>query len=416
MKRGIVHMSFQANLEKYAELAIKVGVNVQPNQTLVINASLDSADFVRLAVKKAYEAGAHNVVVNWNDDTVTRTKYELAPDEAFNEYPEWRARELDELADRGAAFMSIVSSSPDLLKGINPDRIANFQKASGKALSNYRRKIQADKVSWTVIATPSAEWAAKVFPDAPAQEQVALLWNAIFKATRTDLDNPVEAWKKHDETLHEKVEYLNERRYKKLHYTAPGTDLTIELPDRHIWVGAGSVNEQGHDFMANMPTEEVFTVPYKTGVNGYVSSTKPLSYGGNIIDNFTITFKEGRIVDVKAEKGEEILKRLVDTDEGSHYLGEVALVPFHSPISQSNVLFYNTLFDENASNHLAIGSAYAFCIEGGKAMSAEELEKNGLNESLTHVDFMIGSAEMNIDGITADEKSEAVFRNGNWAF
>ncbi|MFC0477663.1 aminopeptidase [Robertmurraya beringensis] len=409
-------MSFQNNLEKYAELAVKVGVNVQPNQTLVINTSLDSAEFVRLVVRKAYEVGAHNVIVNWADDMVTRAKYELAPDAAFTEYPEWRAREMEELADKGAAFMSIVSSSPDLLKGVNPERIANFQKAAGTALSNYRKKIQSDKVSWTVIATPSPDWAAKVFPDAAPEEQVNLLWDAIFKATRADLDNPVEAWKKHDETLHEKVAYLNERRYKKLHYTAPGTDLTIELPEKHIWVGAGSINEQGNHFMANMPTEEVFTVPHRTGVNGYVASTKPLSYGGNIIDNFTLTFENGRIVDVKAEQGEDILKRLVDTDEGSHYLGEVALVPFQSPISQSNVLFYNTLFDENASNHLAIGSAYAFCIEGGKTMSAEDLEKNGLNESITHVDFMIGSAEMNIDGITNNDQTEPVFRNGNWAF
>jgi aminopeptidase len=416
IKKETIHMSFQANLEKYAELAVKVGVNVQPNQTLVINTSLDSAEFVRLVVRKAYEVGAHNVIVNWADDMVTRAKYELAPDAAFTEYPEWRARELEELADKGAAFMSIVSSSPDLLKGVNPERIANFQKAAGTALSNYRKKIQSDKVSWTVIATPSPDWAAKVFPDAAPEEQVNLLWDAIFKATRADLDNPVEAWKKHDETLHEKVAYLNERRYKKLHYTAPGTDLTIELPEKHIWVGAGSINEQGNSFMANMPTEEVFTVPHRTGVNGYVASTKPLSYGGNIIDNFTITFENGRIVDVKAEQGEDILKRLVDTDEGSHYLGEVALVPFQSPISQSNVLFYNTLFDENASNHLAIGSAYAFCIEGGKTMSAEDLEKNGLNESITHVDFMIGSAEMNIDGITNDDQTEPVFRNGNWAF
>lgn len=408
--------NFQKNLEKYAELAIKVGVNVQKGQTLVVNAALDSAEFVRLIVKKAYEAGAHNVIVNWNDDEVSRTKYELAPDEAFNEYPEWRAKEVEELAEKGAAFMSIVSSSPDLLKGINSERIGNFQKAAGKALSNYRKMIQSDKISWTVIAAPSQAWADKVFPDAPAETRVAKLWDAIFKATRSDLDNPVQAWTVHDETLHEKVDYLNNKRYKKLHYTAPGTDLTIELPEKHLWVGAGSVNEKGHEFMANMPTEEVFTVPLRTGVNGTVSSTKPLSYGGNIIDNFKVTFENGRIVNVQAEEGEEILKQLVETDEGSHYLGEVALVPFNSPISQSNLLFYNTLFDENASNHLAIGSAYAFCIEGGKQMSSEELKEHGLNDSLTHVDFMIGSAEMNIDGITADGKAEPVFRNGDWAF
>ena len=407
---------FQKNLEKYAELAVKVGVNVQKGQVLVVNATLEAADLVRLVVKQAYEVGAKNVVVNWNDDIVSRTKYELAPDEAFSEYPEWRARETEELAAKGAAFMSIISSSPDLLKGVNPERIATYQKAAGKALAKYRKMIQSDKVSWTVIASASLAWAAKVFPEEPAENQVNKLWEAIFKATRVDTENPVEAWKKHDENLHEKVNYLNEKHYTKLHYKAPGTDLTIELPKNHLWVGAGSINENGKEFMANMPTEEVFTVPFKTGVNGTVSSTKPLSYGGNIIDRFSVTFENGKIVDVKAEEGEEILRHLVETDEGSHYLGEVALVPYNSPISQSNVLFFNTLFDENASNHLAIGSAYAFCIEGGKKMSSEELKENGLNESITHVDFMIGSAEMDIDGITADGKTEAIFRGGNWAF
>ncbi len=397
---------FQTNLEKYAELAIKVGVNIQPEQTLVVNTTLEGAELVRIIVKKAYEAGARNVIVNWNDDTVNRTKYELAPDEVFNEYPEWRAKETIELAEHGAAFLSVISSSPDLLKGIDPKRIANFQKASGTALKPWRQMMQSDKVSWSIVAVPSQAWADKVFPEEPAENRVHKLWETIFKTVRVDTENPVDAWKQHDETLHEKVDYLNEKRYKKLHYTAPGTDLTIELPEKHLWCGAGSINVKGHPFMANMPTEEVFSVPLKTGVNGTVASTKPLSYGGNIIDNFSITFKDGRIVEVKAEQGEEILKQLVETDEGSHYLGEVALVPYNSPISQSNVLFYNTLFDENASNHLAIGSAYAFCLEGGKEMSPEELAANGLNESLTHVDFMIGSDKMDIDGIKADGTSE----------
>ena len=287
---------FQTNLKKYAELAVKVGVNIQKGQTLVVNATLDSAEFVRQVVKSAYETGAHNVIVNWNDDVVSRTKYELAPDDAFTTYPVWRAKEMEDLVEQGAAFMSIVSSSPDLLKGVNPERIANFQKAAGTALSNYRQAIQSDKVSWSVIAAPSPAWAAMVFPDAPSDQQVPLLWDAIFKAVRVDTENPVDAWKKHDETLHEKVSYLNEKRYQKLHYTAPGTDLTIELPNNHIWVGAGSVNESGFEFMANMPTEEVFTVPHREGVNGTVASTKPLSYGGNIIDRFSITFENGRIV------------------------------------------------------------------------------------------------------------------------
>mgnify|MGYP001770212409 CR=1 FL=1 len=408
--------TFEQNLEKYAELAVKVGVNVQEGQELMITASLQAKELVRLIAKKAYEAGARNVHVDWQDDVLTRLKYEMAHDDVFTEYPEWKSMERTKLAERNAAFISIVSQSPDLLKGIKPERIANFQKASGKALNTFRQYIQSDKVSWTVIAAASEEWADKVFANEEKSARVSSLWDAIFKATRIYEKDPVAAWKKHNETLHEKVNYLNSKKYHKLHYQAPGTDLTIELPEKHIWVGAGSVNEKGVHFMANMPTEEVFTAPKKDGVDGYVKSTKPLSYGGNIIENFTITFQNGRITDVKAEKGEEILKQLVDTDEGSRYLGEIALVPHNSPISNANLLFYNTLFDENASNHLAIGSAYAFCLEGGKTMSEDELKENGLNISITHVDFMIGSADMNIDGILKDGTREPIFRQGNWAF
>lgn len=408
--------NFQKNLEKYAELAVKVGVNIQKGQTLVVNTMLEGAELVRLITKKAYEAGAKNVIVNFSDDTINRLKFECADDEVFTEYPKHRAAEQNELAESGAAYLSVISSSPDLLKGIDPTRIANNQKASGQALSKFRSYIQSDKISWSIVAVPSQAWANMVFADAPEEERVALLWDAIFKATRIDQENPVEAWKQHNENLHTKVDYLNAKHYKKLHYKAPGTDLTIELPEKHIWCGAGSVSEAGFDFMANMPTEEVFSMPLKTGVNGVVASTKPLSYGGNIIDNFSITFENGRITDVKAEVGEEILKNLVETDEGSHYLGEVALVPHQSPISESNILYYNTLFDENASNHLAIGSAYAFNLEGGKTMSREELNANGANESITHVDFMIGSDKMDIDGITEDGQVEPIFRNGNWAF
>ncbi|WP_277714657.1 aminopeptidase [Bacillus atrophaeus] len=408
--------SFSKKLSTYALLAVEVGVNVQKGQHVVVNASTEVRDFVRLIVKHAYEKGAKHVTVNWQDDEVSRLKYELAPPEAFDEYPEWEAKGKEALAEKGAAFISVVSSSPDLLKGIESKRIAAFQKAVGKALHTYRQYIQSDKVSWTVIGAASAGWASKVFPGHSEEEAIQLLWEEIFNTTRVNEENPIQAWKEHDQTLHEKVDHLNAKHYSALHYQAEGTDLTIELPKKHVWAGAGSINENGNEFMANMPTEEVFTLPQKDGVNGTVSSTKPLSYGGNIIDNFTLTFKNGRIVDIKAEKGEDILKELVETDEGSHYLGEVALVPYDSPISKSDILFYNTLFDENASNHLAIGSAYAFNIEGGKQMSREELVKEGLNESITHVDFMIGSKDMSIDGITADGKREPVFRNGNWAF
>ncbi|EPD50199.1 hypothetical protein HMPREF1210_02770 [Paenisporosarcina sp. HGH0030] len=408
--------SFNEKLTKYAELAVKVGVNIQPGQSLYITASIDNPEFVRLLTKTAYEVGAKQVYVDWTDDVITRTKFEMAPSASFEEFPAWKIQEREQLADQGAAFMNVISSSPDLLKGIESSRIAAFQKAAGTALSKYRQYVQSDKISWTVIAAPSKAWAAKLFPDVAKDEQVSTLWEAIFKAVRADVDSPIEAWKKHDETLHAKVDYLNEKKYHKLHYTAPGTDLTIELPKGHLWCGAGSVNEKGDSFMANMPTEEVFTVPLKTGVDGVVVSSKPLSYGGNIIDDFKITFEKGRIVKVEAAEGQEVLQQLVDTDEGAKYLGEVALVPHQSPISESGLLFYNTLYDENASNHLAIGSAYAFCLDGGKKMSQEELAENGLNQSITHVDFMIGSEQMDIDGILEDGSREAIFRAGNWAF
>lgn len=407
---------FNETLKKYAALAVEVGVNIQPGQNLFIASSIDSVELVRLITKRAYEVGANQVFVDFSDDEITRLRYDLAPKESFEYFPSWKVQEKELLAEQGAAFMSIMSQSPDLLKGVDTSKIAAFQKAAGTALSKYRQYVQSDKISWTVIASPSKEWAKKVFPNVAEEEQVSALWDAIFKAVRADLEDPVSAWKEHDKLLHTKVDYLNDKNYKKLHYTAPGTDLTIELPEGHLWCGASSVNEKGDDFMANMPTEEVFTVPLKTGVEGYVSSSKPLSYGGNIIDNFTVTFEKGRIVKVEAEQGQKVLEDLVATDEGSHYLGEVALVPHNSPISNSNLLFYNTLFDENASNHLAIGSAYAFCLKGGKTMSREELDKNGLNESITHVDFMIGSDKMNIDGVKEDGTIEPIFRNGNWAF
>ncbi|MHA6260272.1 aminopeptidase [Sporosarcina sp. CAU 1771] len=407
---------FEQSLSKYAELAVKVGVNIQPNQYLYINASTEATEFVRVIVEKAYDAGAKQVFVDWVDDTVTRLRFEKAPDESFSEFPEWKVIEREQLAEKGAAFMTIVSQSPDLLKGISSTRIGDSQQASGKALDKFRQVVMSDKVSWTVIAAPSKAWAAKVFPDVPEEKQVNTLWEAIFKSVRVDKEDPVQAWIDHDQLLHDKVDYLNEKRFHKLHYRAPGTDLTIELPKGHLWCGAGSLNEKNEAFMANMPTEEVFTTPLKTGVNGYVSSTKPLSYGGNIIDNFKITFENGRVVAISAEQGEEVLQQLIDTDEGAKHLGEVALVPDDSPISQSGILFYNTLFDENASNHLALGSSYSFCLEGGKTMEQEELEKHGLNQSITHVDFMIGSKEMDVDGIQSDGTVAPVFRKGNWAF
>ncbi len=404
------------SLHKYAELAVKVGVNVQEGQTLVVHAPVEAADFTRLIAEKAYEAGARLVKIMWNDEAITRLQFEKAADDVFTESPKWYAGELTELVENGAAILHVLSENPDLLSGIDPQRIANFYKTRGEAMKKYRAYQQADKFSWCLIAIPSPAWAAKVFPDVPESEQVQKLWDAIFHTVRVDQENPVEAWNKHLAVLEQKSSVLNAKRYKKLHYIAPGTDLTIELPEGHIWAQGDSINERGHSFVANMPTEEVFTAPLKTGVNGTVASTKPLSYAGNIVDNFSLTFENGKVVSFTAEQGYETLERLLNMDEGARYLGEVALVPHQSPISESNILYYNTLFDENASNHLALGSAYAFCLEGGKDMNQEQLAQKGLNTSVTHVDFMIGSAEMDIYGITEDGREEPVFLKGNWAF
>lgn len=406
---------FEQKLQKYAELAVKIGVQIQKGQNLIINATLDSAELVRLIVKEAYHEGARFVKVNWSDDTVTRLRFDMAADETFLDEPKWYAGEMLEYIENNAAVLHVISADPDLLNGVKTERLTNHQKTYSKAMSQYRQLQMANYFTWSIVAVPSQAWAAKVFPHLPAEQQVDALWEAIFRTVRVDQADPVAAWKEHIANLSQKADYLNDKKFKKLHYIAPGTDLTIELPADHLWVAAESDNDKGVSFLANMPTEEVFTAPLKTGVNGTVSSTKPLSYSGNIIDQFSLTFENGKIVDFKAEKGEETLKQLVEMDEGARYLGEVALVPHNSPISQSGLLFYNTLFDENASNHLAIGAGYAFTLEGGTSMSQEQLREAGINDSLVHVDFMIGSAEMDIYGITADGKQEQLFSKGNWA-
>jgi len=409
-------LSFEQKLDRYAALAVKVGANVQPGQIFVINAMIDAAPLVQLLVRKGYEAGAKQVIVKYSDETVNRLRFEMAPEESFDELPKWHAAEMEELAENNAVFLTILSSSPDLMKGIDPARISANQRSFGQAMAKYRQYLQADKMSWTGIACPSQDWAAKVFPDLPQAEQMNQLWDAIFAAVRADVEDPIAAWEQHIERLESRAVALNNKKYHALHYTSPSTDLTIVLPEGHIWAQAGSVNAQGTPFVANIPTEEVYTAPAKYGVNGTVASTKPLSYGGSIIDRFTLKFEKGRIVDFHAEEGQETLERLISMDEGSHYLGEVALVPFHSPISESGILYYTTLYDENASCHLAIGSSYASNIEGGKTMSPEELAERGMNSSITHVDFMMGSPETDIYGITASGDREPIFLKGNWAF
>ncbi len=409
-------MTFEEKLEQYAELAVKVGANIQKGQYLLINTSTETLDFTRIVVKKAYEAGAGRVHVNLSDPVLTRAFYELGSEEEFSKYPKWIVAQRDELIETKGALLWIDAEDPDLLAGIATSRISAQQKAAGNALVRYRKAIMNDDIAWSIIAVPSPKWAAKVFPHLPENEQVSALWEAIFKTVRIGDGDAVEKWRHHVESLERRAEQLNEKRFSALHYKAPGTDLTIELPEKHLWISGGSKTPEGTTFIANMPTEEVFTLPSKYGVNGVVRNTKPLAYQGNIIDNFTLTFEKGKIVKAEAEVGNDLLLELITTDEGSCYLGEVALVPHESPISTSGILYYNTLFDENASNHLAIGEAYPTCYEGGRELQDSQLESLGINVSVTHVDFMIGSGEMDIDGILPDGSKEPIFRKGNWAF
>lgn len=408
--------NFNENLKKYARLIAETGVNVQDNHTVVLQISVDQAPLARLITEEAYRLGAAEVIVQWSDETIQREFLAHAATDRIENVPQYKIDQTDDWIAKGASRISVVSSNPDALAGVDAQRVAAFQAANGKALVNLRKATQANKVSWTVVAAASEGWAAKVFPElATSEEQVDALWNEIFKTTRIYEENPVIAWDIHDKKLQEKAAELNEQQFTALHYTAPGTDLTIGLPKNHLWEGAGSYNARGEEFMANMPTEEVFTAPDSRRVDGYVSSTKPLSYAGTIISGMKFTFKDGKVVDFSAEQGEESLKNLLAIDEGAKHLGEVALVPDPSPISQSGLIFYNTLFDENASNHLAFGSAYAFNLQGGTEMSEEELAEAGLNRSQTHVDFMVGSDKMNIDGIKEDGTIVPVFRNGDWA-
>lgn len=406
--------TFEHYLDKYAELAIRVGLNVQKDQTVVIMTPISCAEFVRKLTKKAYDAGAKDVVIDWDDDEVKALRLKHAPESTLREYPMWRANDLEEMAKNDAAFLQIYAPNSDLLKDVDPERAAISSKTAATAREGFLNYMRNNQVSWLMVSYPTAEWSAKVFPNLSEAERVQKLWEQIFKLTRVDKEDPVAAWNEHIETLTGKQDMLNSKKYKQLHFQAEGTDLYIELAPKHQWVAAGSETEKGVFFIPNIPTEEVFTMPAKTGTNGTVRSTLPLSYQGSLIDGFSLTFENGKVVKATAEVGQEVLNKMLDMDEGARYLGEVALVPYDSPISNSGLIYYNTLFDENASCHIALGNSYPFTIEGGTTMSLEELKQNGFNKSLIHVDFMIGSADMAIDGLSEDGTREPLFRNGNW--
>ncbi|HFI0352072.1 TPA: aminopeptidase [Streptococcus suis] len=408
--------NFKENLAKYAKLLVSTGINVQPGHTVQLTIGVEQAELARLIVKEAYAHGAKEVLVNWLDDVIARERLVNVDVELLEQVHPQRVTEMNYLLERKASRLVVLSEDPGAYDGVDPEKLSRNARALSQALQPMRQATQANKVSWTLGAASGLEWAKKVFPNAASDEEaVDLLWDQIFKTCRVYEEDPIKAWEEHEARLVAKAKVLNDEQFVKLHYTAPGTDLVLGMPKNHLWEAAGSVNAQGEHFIANMPTEEVFTAPDYRVADGYVTSTKPLSYNGNIIEGIKVTFKDGEIVDVTAEKGDEVMKKLVFDNAGARGLGEVALVPDKSPISQSGVTFFNTLFDENASNHLAIGQAYAFSIEGGTEMSQEELKEAGLNRSDVHVDFMIGSNKMNIDGIREDGTRVPIFRDGEWA-
>lgn len=406
--------AFDFALQQYVKLGIQVGVNIQKGQTLCIQADIGAAPVVRQAVRMAYEAGARHVHVEWTDDELRRIRYEHASLTSFADDAAMAAQRYEHFVNQDGAMLALTTTHPDLLTGIDPQKIGESTKLYGIAMKTFRDAIMTDRISWSVLAVPSEVWAVKVFPHSAPREALLLLWDAIFRATRADQKDPVAAWGAHLETLQTHQQRLNAKRYAALHYVAPGTDLHVALADDHEWVTGGSTNVHGVSFVANMPTEEVFTMPKRGGVHGTVRSTKPLYYNGTLIEDFTLTFAEGKVVAHTATKGKETLDALLNQDEGARYLGEVALVPHRSPISNTGLVFYNTLFDENASHHLALGNAYAFCVRGGKTMDKSQRAAKGANESIVHVDFMVGSALMDVDGVTADGHVEPLFRQGEW--
>ncbi|PHV71990.1 aminopeptidase [Sporanaerobium hydrogeniformans] len=407
---------FEEKLKQYARLVVEVGVNIQKDQYLMIRTPLEGVYFARELAKCAYEVGAKRVYTEYSDEQMSKITYTYASEDALSEYPSWLAQGLTELAEKNAAFISISAGDPDLLKGVATSKIATAQKAAGEALATFRKYMSHSHVPWCVVSIPTPTWSQKLFPNVSKEESEKLLWDKIFEATRIDEKDPVRAWKDHVDNLERKCTFLNEKRLKKLHYTGPGTDLWVELPQDHLWEGGGETSTKGIYFVANMPTEEIFTLPSKYGVNGKLSSTKPFSYGGNLIDDFVLLFEKGKVVDCMAKEGEELLKKLLQTDEGASYLGEVALVPHSSPVSETGMIFFNTLFDENASCHFAFGNSYPTTLKGGTTMTDEELEKHGANISMIHEDFMVGGPKLSVEGFTVDNESIFLIKDGEWAF
>lgn len=407
---------FKIKLKKYADLAIGVGVNLQKGQPAYIMCPVEAAEFGRLLVESAYQAGASEVIMVWTDDKINRYRVQYESTDRLSQVPDWRKALEDTYVDKNASYIKVSAQDPNALKGLEVEKITCWKKADDILMEKRRQALMNSENTWTIVSVPTLAWAEKVFAPETGDKAMNMLWDAIFHVTRMNEPDPLKAWQDHIKKLAEKADYLNRQKFKYLHYKSQnGTDLRIELPKGHIWLAAAEKSRKGIDFLANIPTEEVFTLPKRDGVDGIVYSSKPLVYLGNIISDFYLRFDQGLVVDYDAKEGKEALRSLLEADSGSSRLGEVALVPYDSPISNSKILFYNTLFDENASCHLALGKAYPTTIEGGDGASDNDLLQLGANVSKEHVDFMLGTADMEIIGQTHDGRMIPVFTQGNWS-
>lgn len=408
-------MDISAKLDRLAAVAIEVGLGLARGQELVITAPIEALPFVRRITEHAYRAGASLVTTFFTDDEATLLRFRHAPEESFDKAPDWLYGGIAAAFRTGAARLAITGSNPVLLAEQDPNRVARSNVASSKALRPALELITRHEINWTIVPFATPAWARLVFPNESEEIAVERLWDAIFATTRVDLPDPIAAWRIHDQALLRRADILNNKRFRALHFRAPGTDLRVGLADDHLWLGGGTTAGNGLRCIPNMPTEEVFTTPHKNLADGIVTSTKPLSYQGSLIENIVVKFAEGRIVEASARQGDTVLQRMIETDDGARRLGEVALVPHSSPIAKSGLLFWNTLFDENAASHIALGQAYSSCVKGGDVMTPAQLADKGANESLIHTDWMIGSGTMDLDGIHSDGSAEPVMRQGEWA-
>jgi len=409
-----VSSSLSNRIDTLARVAVQAGLGLQKGQELLITAPIDALPLVRRITEHAYQAGASLVTTMYTDDETTLARYQFASDASFDKAPTWLHDGIATAYRSGAARLGITGADPSLLAGQDAQKVSRANLAVSKASRPALELITRHEINWSIIAAATPAWARVVFPGEPEEVALEKLWDAILAASRLDNDNPVAAWKAHSANLKARAALLNGKRYAALRYTGPGTDFELGLADGHLWMGGGATALNGVDCLPNIPTEEVFTTPHRTRARGTVRSTKPLSYQGTLIEEIAVRFEDGKVVEARAKTGQEVLGRMLDTDEGARRLGEVALVPHSSPISASGLLFSNTLFDENAACHIAMGQAYSTCLEGGDSLSAEQLAERGANSSLIHVDWMIGSGELDIDGVTQNGREEPLMCSGEW--